>query len=207
MDTPESQPDTECSIDLAGTLRSVLHRSYAQAEERALDPRWMVNGEGLGKTTWSALAHVRAVTSSVEDHFESVVHLSMLDLAATAARLDFDAECFRLERDDAHARLRTAVENLRAARTATERRCAVKDFLAAVGELIAYLLRFLVRVLMLVLSRLLGRATNDDSPVWKPEPIDTAPQITPRGPNFAFPVTIHRGGGQRSTLGSVVLAA
>ena len=109
--------------------------------------------------------------------------------------------------DDAHARLRGAVENLRSASTVTERRAAARDFLAALGELIACLLRFLVRVLILLLSRLLGRAAADDVPVWKPEPIDTSPQITPRGPNPAFRLHIHRGGFHRSVFGSAVPAA
>ncbi|MEU4349713.1 hypothetical protein [Streptomyces sp. NPDC023838] len=58
-----------------------------------------------------------------------------------------------------------------------------------------------------LLSRLLDRAAANDGPVWTPVPIDTSPQVTPRGPNSAFPVNINRGGHHRSTLGSVVLAA
>ncbi|WP_329371838.1 hypothetical protein [Streptomyces sp. NBC_01483] len=127
-------------------------------------------------------------------------------LHTPVALLDFGVTCTWGDGDDARARLRGAVENLRSAASATERRTAARDFLAALAELIACLLRFLMRVLILLLSRLLDRAATDDAPVWKPEPIDTSPQITPRGPNSAFPVTIHRGGHHSSALGSAVLA-
>ncbi|MFI0728608.1 hypothetical protein ACH4S9_06235 [Streptomyces sp. NPDC021225] len=111
------------------------------------------------------------------------------------------------EGDHAHARVKSAVEDLRLASTAQERRCAVQRFLAALAELIACLLRFLGRLLILLLSRLLGRAAADEIPLWTPEPIDASPQITPRGPNLAFLVYTHRGGFRRSALGSAVLAA
>lgn len=105
-------------------------------------------------------------------------------------------------------RLRAASQRLREATKAEDDpRTAAREFLAALAELIACLLRFLVRMLILLLSRLLGRAAADDVPVWKPDPIDTTPQITPRGPNPIFPVFLHRGGFRRSALGSVVLAA
>ncbi|MFE1299097.1 hypothetical protein [Streptomyces sp. NPDC058731] len=126
---------------------------------------------------------------------------------APVALLDFGVACVWNDGDNARARLRSAVENLRAASTVAERRTAARDFLSALAELIGCLLCFLVRVLILLLSRLLGRTAADDMPVWKPEPIDTSPQITPRGPNDAFPVYTHRGGFHRSALGSAVLAA
>lgn len=106
-----------------------------------------------------------------------------------------------------HDRLRTAALRLEVAGTAAERRTAARALAEALAEVIACLLRFLIRVLILLLSRLLGRAAADDVPVWKPVPIEATPQIAPRGPNSAFPVTTHRGGHHRSTLGSVVLAA
>ncbi len=108
---------------------------------------------------------------------------------------------------DARARFKTAAEELRYAATLAERRAAVSEFLAALAQLIICLLRFLVRVLLVVLSRLLGRETVDETFTWMPDPIDTAPQITPRGPNLPFPVASHWGGYHRSTLGSVLLAA
>ncbi|MGW5418929.1 hypothetical protein [Streptomyces sp. NPDC003943] len=104
-------------------------------------------------------------------------------------------------------RLKAAAEDLRSANTVTERRAAVREFRAAFAEFVASLLRFLVRVLILLLSRMLGRAGADDVPVWKPDPIDAAPQITPRGPNLAFPVTTYRGGRRSSAQGSAVLVA
>lgn len=104
-------------------------------------------------------------------------------------------------------RLRGAAEDLRSAVTVTERRSAVREFRAALAEFLDCLLRFLVRVLILLLSRMLGRVGADDVPVWKPDPIDATPQITPRGPNTAFPVTTYRGGRRSSAQGSAVLAA
>jgi hypothetical protein len=111
-------------------------------------------------------------------------------------------------KDEARARFRAAAEQLRTAESATDRRTAAREFLAAMAELIAQLLHFLVRLLLLLLSKLLGlRGGIGDIPVWKPEPIDARPQVTPRGPNTAFPVKTHRGGHRSSALGSVVLAA
>lgn len=107
---------------------------------------------------------------------------------------------------DARSRFRMAADRLRTAESAADRRSAARDFLWALAELIVCLLRFMVRALFALLSRLLGREVADEAPTWKPDPIDTAPQIAPRGPNSAFPVTTHRGGHCRSTLGSVVLA-
>ncbi|MDT0454832.1 hypothetical protein RM550_03625 [Streptomyces sp. DSM 41527] len=104
-------------------------------------------------------------------------------------------------------RLWRAAWGLRHTKTTIERRDSVREFLAALAELSAQLLQMLARVLLVLLSRLLGRTAADDVPAWKPVPIDSTPQIAPRGPNPAFPVNINRGGHRRSTLGSVVLAA
>ncbi|MYU54101.1 MULTISPECIES: hypothetical protein [Streptomyces] len=109
--------------------------------------------------------------------------------------------------ESARKRYRKAAGSLKVANTLAERRRAARAFLAALAELVACLLGFLVSVLLLLLSRLLGCITADDLRVWKPAPIETTPQIAPRGPNPAFPVYINRGGHHRSTLGSVVLAA
>ncbi|MEW1668795.1 hypothetical protein ACWGSB_01725 [Streptomyces albidoflavus] len=109
--------------------------------------------------------------------------------------------------ESARERFRETAEQLRAATAPAERRLAARAFLAALAELVACLLRFLVAVLLLLLSRLQGSATADELPTWKPDPIETAPQIAPRGPNPAFPVNINRGGRRRSALGSAVLAA
>ncbi|MEI5103962.1 hypothetical protein RB200_42665 [Streptomyces sp. PmtG] len=96
---------------------------------------------------------------------------------------------------------------MRRATSSAERRRAAKEFLDAVANLVARLLAFLAYVLLRLLSHLLGRASADDVPVWAPVPLERTPEITPRGPNPAFPVNTHRGGHHRSTLGSVVLAA
>ena len=104
-------------------------------------------------------------------------------------------------------RLWRAAWGLRRAKTTIERREAAREFLAALAELRAQLLQMLARVLLVLLSRLLGRTAADDVAVWKPVPIDSTPQIAPRGPNPVLPVNINRGGHQRSMLGSVVLTA
>ncbi|WP_158708854.1 hypothetical protein [Streptomyces sp. NRRL S-920] len=110
--------------------------------------------------------------------------------------------------ESARKRYRAAADELRAATTVAERRTAARAFLAALAELVACLLEFLVVVLLVLLSRLLGRVAADDVREWKPEPIEAVPQITPRGPNSAFPVHTHRGGHHGSrALGSAVLAA
>lgn len=145
---------------------------------------------------------------------------TMLLKLAEAPASDRQVPCVRFTDDDrlfiveakgprerACKRLWRAAWGLRLAKTTIERRDAVREFLAALAELTAQLLRMLARVLLVLLSRLLGRATADDVPVWKPVPIESTPQIAPRGPNSAFPVSNHRGGHHRSTLGSVVLAA
>ncbi|MER7842951.1 hypothetical protein ABTZ03_03270 [Kitasatospora sp. NPDC096077] len=103
--------------------------------------------------------------------------------------------------------VRDAAEELRQADTSDARRVAVEGFLLAMSELILYLVGFLALVLMALLSRLLGRAGADHVPTWRPEPIEESPQITPRGPNSAFPVCTYRGGLRGSALGSVVVAA
>ncbi|MET8715799.1 hypothetical protein ABZV52_21835 [Streptomyces sp. NPDC004735] len=100
-----------------------------------------------------------------------------------------------------------AAWGLRNAKTSSERRKYVREFLGALAESIAQLLQMLARVLLVLLSRLLGRTGTFDMLAWKPVPLDSAPQITPRGPDHAFPVNIYGGGHYRSALGSVVLAA
>ncbi|WP_143200084.1 hypothetical protein [Kitasatospora sp. CB01950] len=107
----------------------------------------------------------------------------------------------------ARRQLNIAVDGLRHAQTATERRAAAREFLAALAELIACLLRFLVRALLRLLSGALARTRTADVPTWQPEPIEESPQITPRGPNSFFPVCTYRGGRRGSALGSAVLAA
>ncbi|GAA1937009.1 hypothetical protein [Kitasatospora viridis] len=111
------------------------------------------------------------------------------------------------EHDSAKARLSTVAAKLRDAKTGLERRAAAREFLAALAALIICLLRFLVRALLRLLSGSLTRTRTADIPAWQPEPIDVSPQITPRGPNPALPVTTHRGGHNRSALGRLELAA
>jgi hypothetical protein len=104
-------------------------------------------------------------------------------------------------------RLGRASAKLRRATTTRERQDAARDFLSALAELTSCLVAFVVRVLHRLLSRLLGRTSANDVLVWTPVPLERTPEITPRGPNPAFPVNTHRGGHHRSTPGSVVLAA
>ncbi|MEU8617047.1 hypothetical protein [Streptomyces sp. NPDC048623] len=132
--------------------------------------------------------------------------LTLRDLRTAAAVLDL-SETGQAEPADARTRVRAAAEELRSASTAEERRTAARNFLSALAAFFVCLLRFLVRVLILLLSRLLGRVAADDVPAWKPDPIDAAPKITPRGPNTVFPVATYRGGRHSSAQGSAVLAA
>ncbi|MFB7379857.1 hypothetical protein ACFC26_16500 [Kitasatospora purpeofusca] len=125
------------------------------------------------------------------------------DLAQRLGRLRRHAETTA----SATVRVKNAADRLRTTKVGAERRSAVREFLAALADLIICLLRFLVRTLLLLLSRSLARTGSADVPVWKPQPIDVSPQITPRGPNAAFPVNTYRGGRRRSALGNVVLAA
>lgn len=104
-------------------------------------------------------------------------------------------------------RVRSSAAVMREARAPSERREAVREFLAAVAELILCVLRFLVAVLLGLLSRSLSQTDVTARSVPKPAPSERTPQITPRGPNSAFPVSTYRGGHRSSALGSVVLAA
>ncbi|WP_413115953.1 hypothetical protein ACK1X7_31135 [Streptomyces sp. CY1] len=79
----------------------------------------------------------------------------------------------------------------------------VTEYLAALAELLAYYVSFQRRSLMTLLASLAPRPP--DCVNWAPRPLDTSPQVAPRGPNPAFPVISLRGG--RSALGSAVLAA
>ncbi|MFI8930916.1 hypothetical protein ACIG3E_25020 [Streptomyces sp. NPDC053474] len=118
---------------------------------------------------------------------------------------DHAAAC--METELIRSRLHAAAYGLRTATTAEERREAAREFLSALAELMECLLAFLVHSLLRLLSGLLGSGTANDVPAWTPIPLERTPEITPCGPNSAFPVHIHRGGHHRSTLGSVALAA
>ncbi|MFI6607128.1 hypothetical protein [Streptomyces sp. NPDC050507] len=104
-------------------------------------------------------------------------------------------------------RLRDAGEMLRNAVTRSDKRAAVRKFLEALTELLLFLVRFFVSATLLMLSYSISRVDDGVNARWKPPPMDTAPQITPRGPNSAFPVLTYRGGHYGSALGSAVLAA
>ncbi|MFG2906220.1 hypothetical protein ACGF13_14270 [Kitasatospora sp. NPDC048286] len=104
-------------------------------------------------------------------------------------------------------RVKEAANCMRLAASIEEKRASARAFLQAVAELVLCLLRFLVRALLALLSRSLGCANANSAPTHKPVPIDLTPQITPRGPNSAFPVITHRGGLRSSALGNVVVAA
>lgn len=110
-------------------------------------------------------------------------------------------------RPEVRSRLRNASDLLRAALTRSERYLAVREFLGALTELVLILACFFAGVALLLLSCSTGRIVVDADAPWKPPPLTRTPQITPRGPNPAFPVNKHRGGHYRSALGSVVLAA
>ncbi|MFE6916499.1 hypothetical protein [Streptomyces rubiginosohelvolus] len=129
------------------------------------------------------------------------------DLFSASMASHYDSWAIEAKAHGARARVKLASEDLRVARTAAERRSAARAYLEALADLISCLIRFLVRALILLLSWLLGRGAVTDTPVWTAVPIDTAPQVAPRGPNSAFPVFIYRGGHFRSALGSVVPAA
>lgn len=109
--------------------------------------------------------------------------------------------------DEVRNRLLAAGEGLRNAATQREKRVAVREYLAALADLILCLLCFLVSAVRLLLSLLMSRADSGLATVWRPPPIDAVPQIAPRGPDFPFPVPTCRGGHHRSALGSAVLAA
>ncbi|MFE2747803.1 hypothetical protein ACFXKX_26280 [Streptomyces scopuliridis] len=113
----------------------------------------------------------------------------------------------RKSTDAARDTLHEAGNKLKSATSRAERRVAVRGFLSALADLLLCLLQFLVRAVLMLLSQLIGRSSVIPTALWKPEPIDTSPRVTPRGPNPAFPVITYRGGHYRSTLGSVVLAA
>ncbi|MFE2625925.1 hypothetical protein ACFXKH_38675, partial [Streptomyces caelestis] len=105
-------------------------------------------------------------------------------------------------------RLLAAAAHLQKASTTRERREAAHEFCAAVADLLAHILAFLVRALLRLLSGLLACTTANDIAVRTPVPRELLPDITPRGPNPAFPVSEHRGGHHSSrALGSAVLAA
>lgn len=186
----------------AALLEQLEHASSVimLSGEESSRPLRLETHVGQGKT-WAGLEAARLLSRAWRAGQRATLSHAPVGL------LDFGVACVWNDGDNARARLRAAVENLRAASTAAERRIAARDFLSALGELIACLLRFLVRALIVLLSRLLGRAAADDMPVWKPEPIDTSPQLRPRGPNDAFPLYTHWGGFHRSALGSAVLAA
>lgn len=201
-DEPTIEGESEGQLWRAALLEHLGHTSSVimLSGEEGPDLLRLETYVGQGKT-WAGLDAAKWLSGAWRAEQRDILP------HAPIALLDFGVAVVWSDGDNARARLKSAVENLRAASTVAERRIAARDFLSALGELIACLLRFLVRVLLLLLSRLLGRSAADDMPVWKPEPIDTSPQITPRGPNDAFPVYTHWGGFHRSALGSAVLAA
>lgn len=103
--------------------------------------------------------------------------------------------------------LRKAGNKLKEAGTRAERCVAAREFLAALADLLLCLLQFIVQAVLMLLSQLMGRSNVLPVAMWKPEPTDIFPRVTPRGPNPALPVITYRGGHHRSSLGSVVLAA
>ncbi|WP_322985507.1 hypothetical protein [Streptomyces sp. S584] len=130
-----------------------------------------------------------------------------VSLVADGRMVVVECKAYRQQTKRARARLWAAAIALQAASTARERRKAAREFCAAVAELVAHIIAFLVGVLLRLLSGLLGRTTAIDVAVRTPVPLERTPDVTPRGPNSAFPVNKHRGGRHRSALGSAVLAA
>jgi hypothetical protein len=108
---------------------------------------------------------------------------------------------------EVRSRLCDAGELLRNAVTRSDKRAAVREFLEALTELVLFLVRLFACAALLLLSCSVSRINVGTKALWKPPPMDTAPQITPRGPNSAFPVNTYRGGHHSSALGSAVLAA
>jgi hypothetical protein len=104
--------------------------------------------------------------------------------------------------ESAKTRLAKAADALRDAQGVHDP-SLVTEYLAALAELLAYYVSFQRRSLMALLASLAPRPA--DCVIWAPRPLDTSPQVAPRGPNPAFPVISLRGG--RSALGSAVLAA
>jgi len=104
--------------------------------------------------------------------------------------------------ESAKTRLAKAADALRDAQGVHDP-SLVTEYLAALAELLAYYVSFQRRSLMALLASLTPRPAV--CVIWAPRPLDTSPQVAPRGPNPAFPVISLRGG--RSALGSAVLAA
>uniref|UniRef100_UPI003C7AF25F hypothetical protein n=1 Tax=unclassified Streptomyces TaxID=2593676 RepID=UPI003C7AF25F len=104
--------------------------------------------------------------------------------------------------ESAKTRLAKAADALREAQGVHDS-SLVSEYLAALADLLAYYVSFQRRSLMTLLASLAPRPA--DYVNWAPRPLDTSPQVAPRGPNPAFPMASLRGG--RSALGSAVLAA
>ncbi|MEB3965614.1 hypothetical protein OKJ48_36100 [Streptomyces kunmingensis] len=155
---------------------------------------------GTGGMLKAATEYVRSARSDAAAPY---------DWEATLGGLTVQVECKSYGHvREARSRLRQAADALHTAQGTAERRTAAGEFLAALAELVAQVFAFLVRVLMRLLSRLLGYPSADDVPVWAPVPLERTPEISPRGPNSAFPVNTHRGGHYDSrALGSAILAA
>ncbi|MER5501389.1 hypothetical protein ABT096_29870 [Streptomyces sp. NPDC002561] len=193
---------------------SIVWGKVAEDPDRLSSYRFLVELNNLAERIAASAADAHAAEdialTPLEEGFYDAIIGGHHDLFPAPSELPAHKDLRALdgkEAADARTRARHAAENLRVAGTTTERRSAARAFLEALAELVLCLLRFLVHVLILLLSQLLGRGAANDMPVWTPVPIETAPQVAPRGPNIAFPVNTHRGGHHRSTLGSVVLAA
>ncbi|WP_326811565.1 hypothetical protein OIE62_15935 [Streptomyces scopuliridis] len=115
----------------------------------------------------------------------SIGYTSISDLDFVLTRADQAA--VYIARDLIRSRLDVAAYGMRTATTTEERRQAAREFLSALGDLLACLIGFVVRLLLRLLSGLLGRATVIDVSVWPPIPLERTPEITPRGPNVCLP--------------------
>lgn len=182
------------------TLYQRLGRRLRKGEGLADETSWILDAPIVtvikGCNIVQSAAELEAATSSFDDCAYNDSH-----------RCSFFAPWLQKTKGNARAHVKSLVEELRSASTLNERRIAVREFLAALAEMIARLLHFLVRALILLLSQLLGSVTKDDAPAWRVDPIAASPQIAPRGPNHAFPVLSYWGGRHRSASGSAVLAA
>lgn len=112
-----------------------------------------------------------------------------------------------LIRPEVRSRLQNASESLRNAATRSERRVAVREFLEALTAVVLLLARFFAGIVLLILSCSISRVDVDAKALWQPPPMDETPQIAPRGPNSAVPVSTYRGGHHRSAPGSAATAA
>ena len=178
-------------------------------ESHGVQPALIVMEMGTGKTlsSWRLIADwLRADDEAprlvLRGYTGASALLQQMGRAHRAGPRDCDDD------ETPFARLRRASRTLR--QTVAEGgdlRAAVREFLAAVAHFVRSSVEFLTALLTLLLARNIGFVLIDVDDCWRPTPIDSSPQITPRGPNTALPMPTYRGGRRSSALGSALLAA